>query len=144
MAVVFYKDKIDLNSYLRPIVKELSNLNKKPLLVIRNNVQVAISRVTALYVCGDGVQCNELMNFAGHTSKNGCRFCITGGEHRSDAYDKEGNVVSGKHGMYFQSRNKELRSKDSLILNDKSSQYVSIYLVNFYTNSLNNYTFFFR
>ena len=112
-------------------------LNKKPLLVIRNEIQVAISRVSALYVCGDGVQCNELMNFAGHNSKNGCRFCLTSGEHRKDAYDKDGNVTAGKHGMYFQSRGEELRSKDSLILSDKSPRYVSVFISLFFFKYIN-------
>lgn len=98
-------------------------LSKKPLLVKRNSKMVAISRVTTLFVSGDGVQCNELMNFAGHCSTYGCRFCLTQGEHRLEL-NEDGDVVPGRHGMYFQSRNQEIRSKDSLILKDKSPKYV--------------------
>ena len=91
----------------------------------RNSEIVAISRVTTLYVSGDGVQCNELMNFAGHCSLFGCRFCLTKGQHRID-----GNSTETKHGMYFQNRNQELRSRESLILKDKSPQYVSNFFIN--------------
>ena len=109
-----------MNSYLLPIVKELSKLNRKPLLVKRHLENIAVSRVTTLYVSGDGVQCNELMNFAGHCSRHGCRFCLTRGEHRVDV-----GSTNAKHGMYFQQRNQEIRSRDSLVLKDKSPQYVS-------------------
>lgn len=125
---------MNLNSYLLPIVKELSKLNKKPLLVKKNSEAVAISRVTTLYVSGDGVQCNELMNFAGHCSYFGCRFCLTKGQHRID-----GSSTETKHGMYFQNRNQDLRSRESLILKDKSPQYVSNFFINL--NKLLTYIF---
>ncbi|KAG2191180.1 hypothetical protein INT47_001391, partial [Mucor saturninus] len=56
IGIVFGKVKVNLNSYLRPIIKELCELHSKPLLVKRNGQQVAISRVTAMYVSGDGAQ----------------------------------------------------------------------------------------
>lgn len=81
-----------------------------------------------MFISGDGVQCNELMNFKGHCYFYGCRTCLVKGRHRIDAYDTDGEVVAGKHGMYFEGRDKELRSRDSLLLKDKSPIYVSIYI----------------
>jgi hypothetical protein len=81
-----------------------------------------------MFISGDGVQCNELMNFSGHSHTFGCRFCCTKGRHRVDSYDSNGNITNGKHGMYFEGRNNELRSKESLLLKDKSPLYVSIRL----------------
>ncbi|KAG2193733.1 hypothetical protein INT47_010414 [Mucor saturninus] len=97
--------KVNLNSYLRPIIKELSALHSKPLLVKRNGQQVAICRVATTYVSGDGVQCNELMTFGGHCSTYGCRFCLTKGKHRGD------------------DAKELLRSKDSLLKIDDGEVY---------------------
>lgn len=62
-----------------------------------------------MFISGDGVQCSELMNFGGHACKYGCRFCLTEGKHRVDARNKDGQVEEGKHGMYFEKRNQDLR-----------------------------------
>ena len=116
---------MNLNSYLKPIIDELSKLNSKPLLVRRNGQEIAKSRVTAMFISGDGVQCNELMNFGGHCCTYGCRFCLTKGQHRGDVRNKQGVVTEGAHGMYFENRNQQMRSRDSLLLKDKSAMYVS-------------------
>lgn len=78
-----------------------------------------------MFISGDGVQCNELMNFGGHCCTYGCRFCLTKGNHRGDVRDNNGIVTKGTHGMYFENRNQQLRSRDSLLLKDKSAIYVS-------------------
>lgn len=79
-----------------------------------------------MYVSGDGVQCNELMNFGGHCSTYGCRFCLTKGKHRGDVKNKDGIVGEGTHGMYFQDGKALMRSRDSLLKKDDSEVYVSM------------------
>lgn len=81
-----------------------------------------------MYISGDGVQCSELMNFGGHASKNGCRFCLREGRHRVDVRNKDGKIEEGKHGMYFEKRNQDLRSKKSLSLENKGPKYVSFFV----------------
>lgn len=52
---------------MKPIVQELDILSKKTLRVRRNGVEVARAKVYTLFINGDGVQVNQLMEYAGHT-----------------------------------------------------------------------------
>lgn len=54
-----------------------------------------------MYVSGDGVQCNELMNLGGRCSTCGCRFCLKKGKHRGDVRNKDGIIGERTHGMNF-------------------------------------------
>ncbi|KAL0582457.1 hypothetical protein ABG067_007666 [Albugo candida] len=124
IAVIYGTRKPDLNSYLRPIIKELAKLTRKPLLVQRNGEYITTSRIVPLTVCGDGVQINQLMNFGGHGSFYGCRLCLTLGSHRVDAVDSDGNAINCTTGMYFQNRTADLRTYESLIHTENDPEYI--------------------
>ncbi|KAI9243536.1 hypothetical protein EDC94DRAFT_700008 [Helicostylum pulchrum] len=114
-----YTSKNDFSSYLKPIVNELKTLSEKTI-VIQTGTESPIIRckVYALFVNGDGIECNRLMNFSGHTGTYGCRFCLTKGTQRTD-----GPPNTRRAGMYFADRTAPLRSKESLLLEDSSSTY---------------------
>lgn len=114
--------KIDLYSYLRPIVKELLKLQKRPLRVCFNGQLVATSSITLTYTLGDGSEIIKLMSHGGHMSTYGCRFCLTKGERRKDIVD---TTVAGRGGIYFPHRGKTMRSYESLIHTETEEHYVS-------------------
>ena len=66
VALLPAKSKISLHEYMKPILQELDVLSKKVMRVRRNGDEVAKAKVFALFINGDGVQINQLMNFAGH------------------------------------------------------------------------------
>lgn len=108
--------KPDIHSYLKPIIAEMLELEKKPLRVILNGKPFATSTIHCLCFAGDGLECNTLLGFAGHTSTYGCRFCLTRGVRRTD---------KDTSGMYFRYTGQELRSHESLIHTEKRQDYVS-------------------
>ncbi|CEP18974.1 hypothetical protein [Parasitella parasitica] len=113
IAILPSKAKGDFDSFMAPIVDEINLLSKKNLVVASNGDELVKCRVYVLFVNGDGIEANRMLNFQGHMSTYGCRFCIAKGEHRVD-----GNKATG---MYFADRNAPLRTKESLLLKDKSA-----------------------
>lgn len=145
VGIIHGKEKQDTPSFLRPILRELRAIHHKPILVKHNGVKVGVSRATVLVIGADGVEMNNLMCFYGHTGAFGCRFCLVCGKHRIDgSINEEGNVVEGKHGMYFQSRTDEIRSYPSLLLEDKTPKYVNTNAHNIFFLIYLHFFFFFR
>ncbi|KAI9243214.1 hypothetical protein EDC94DRAFT_670572, partial [Helicostylum pulchrum] len=112
--------KSDFSSYLKPIVNELKTLSEKTIVIQTGTESIIRCKVYALFVNGDGIECNRLMNFSGHTGTYGCRFCLTKGTQRTD-----GPPNTRRAGMYFANRTAPLRSKESLLLEDSSPIYVT-------------------
>ena len=140
VAILPAKSKADFDSFLKPIIEEVKMLGEKTMLIMNGSQEPIKCKVYVLYVNGDGIECNRLMNFSGHSwydlqkkklriitytqifhfSTNGCRFCITTGVHRSD-----GPPNARRTGMYFIDRKAPLRTKESLLLQDTTSTFVS-------------------
>ncbi|KAI8637280.1 hypothetical protein BD408DRAFT_354054, partial [Parasitella parasitica] len=117
IAILPSKAKGDFDSFLAPIIDEVNLLSEKTLVVKANGEAAVKCKVYIIFINGDGIEANRMLNFQGHMSTYGCRFCIAKGEHRTD-----GNNATG---MYFADRNAPLRSKESLLLNDKSALFVN-------------------
>lgn len=117
VAVIHSEKKPDIQSYLKPIIAEMLQLQEKPLRVHVNGELLATSSIICFRILGDGPQINELLCYKGHTSKYGCRFCLTLGVKRTDGVNKAGT--------YFLHRKQEMRSYESLIHTEKRQDYVS-------------------
>ncbi|CEP06796.1 hypothetical protein, partial, partial [Parasitella parasitica] len=112
IAILPSKAKGDFDSFMAPIVDEVNLLSEKTLVIVGNDNQPVKCKVYVLFINGDGIEANRMLNFQGHMSTYGCRFCITKGEHRVDG--------SNATGMYFADRKAPLRTKESLLLKDKT------------------------
>lgn len=67
IAVFPAKAKCDFDSFLKPIVNEINLLSKKTLVFRKGTELPVYCKVYALFINGDGIECNRLMNFSGHT-----------------------------------------------------------------------------
>lgn len=107
IATLYGNTNSDLDSFLKPIVKELELLSTKGMVVKKNGDEVARACVIPLVVSGNIPGVSKILHHQGHVSFYGCRFCYTCGEHGP----------SGQ-GMYFEQRNCQIRPKDCLLPTD--------------------------
>jgi hypothetical protein len=120
IAVLYGNAKKDYMPFIKVIVDELKESSKCRLKISKNGKLIADTRVHLFACIGDGLEQQALMGHRGVAHTNGCRYCICCGEHPNDK--GEGN----NHGMYFVDRKAAMRTKESLALNDKSDEFVSI------------------
>jgi hypothetical protein len=120
VAVLYGNAKKDYMPFIKVVVDELKASSKRTLNITKNGNFVAETKVHLFACVGDGLEQQALMGHRGVAHTNGCRYCICCGEHPDDK--GEGN----NHGMYFVDRNAAMRTKESLALNDKSEEFVSI------------------
>ncbi|CAO3669755.1 unnamed protein product [Rhizopus stolonifer] len=98
-----------LDSFLKPIAKELELLGNKPLIIKNNGNIVTRANFYPLMITGDDPGVSKLNHHDGaQACKHGCRICITCGYHPDDKKDPRG--------MYFVQRNQIIRTKDGITL----------------------------
>jgi hypothetical protein len=54
LGILYGKHKVDVASLLRPIIKQLEEVGEKHIVVQRDGVQVAVSKIYCVSCSGDG------------------------------------------------------------------------------------------
>ena len=98
----------DLNSYLRPLIKEVNDMYSRDVVIQKDGIEKYRGNVAIVGITGDIPGISELMVFAGHTSTFGCRVCL------SEGYSP---VPVSSHGKYFPDLG-PIRTAESLINGD--------------------------
>ncbi|OAD75383.1 C2H2-type zinc finger transcription factor [Phycomyces blakesleeanus NRRL 1555(-)] len=103
LAIIPGKPK-DLDSFLLPIIDEISSLGKHGLIIKKFNGEQIKAKVHMVMASGDIPQVTQFCHHTGHMSNKGCRICEVEG-------------VSPPHGKgkYYQDRCATLRTKDDFV-----------------------------
>lgn len=67
VALLPAKSNLSFFTLIQPIIEELDLLSKNIIRVKKNGLSDIEAKVYALFINGDGVQVNELMDFSGHS-----------------------------------------------------------------------------
>jgi hypothetical protein len=68
IAVLPSKAKGDFDSFLAPIIDEINLLSDKTLVIKANGEAAVKCKVYILFINGDGIEANRMLNFQGHMS----------------------------------------------------------------------------
>ncbi|KAL0086416.1 hypothetical protein J3Q64DRAFT_1834229 [Phycomyces blakesleeanus] len=109
LAIIPGKPK-DLDSFLLPIIDEISSLGKHGLIIKKFNGEQIKAKVHMVMASGDIPQVTQFCHHTGHMSNKGCRICEVEG-------------VSPPHGKgkYYQDRCATLRTKDDFVGGKKAT-----------------------
>lgn len=95
------KHRVDLDSFLTPIIEELKYLSQFGLVVKNNREEVCRAKVHLLLCSGDIPAVASMAHLPAHNCRFGCRICEVEGQHPKNK----------STGMYFENSNAQLRPK---------------------------------